>query len=97
MIWTGRVEYAIEQGAAKLSKVSLNDGADYRAGFKYEFDCKTFEYKSTPEKEFTLAAYGLGDAELPPGRTFNWSPYWFFGLAALAIVVSVILRRRAEQ
>ncbi len=95
--WTGRVEYSIEDGEAKLSKVSLNDGTGKHTAYKFEFACKNLLFKSTPKKEFTLAAYGLGDAELPPGRTFNWSPYWFFGLAALAIVVSVILRRRAEQ
>ncbi len=95
--WYGRIEYSNELGETKLSKVYLDDGSTDSYGFKYEFTCKSFLRKQTPDKEFTLAAYGLGDAELPPGRSFNWSPYWFFGLAALAIVVSVILRRRAEQ
>lgn len=96
--WTGRVDYSNKPGEPLLLKtVVLNEGADYDGGFVYEFKCDTFSYSKVSQKEFALASFGLGDAEIPPGQASIWSPYWFFGLAAIAIVISGVLRRRANQ
>jgi len=63
----------------------------------------TFEFASvelgrtTPERAFSLAAYGLGRETKPPSDpSRSYTPYWLFGLAALAILAAVVIRARGR-
>ncbi|WP_148259718.1 hypothetical protein [Isosphaera pallida] len=64
---------------------------------EYRFQAERLSTDPIPDSEFTLAAYGLGDVEQPPGAPTNTLPYWAFGFAAVALGISVVLKRMARQ
>jgi len=64
---------------------------------RWHFQAERLSTDPIPDSEFTLAAYGLGDVEQPPGAPTNTLPYWAFGFAAVALGISVVLKRMARQ
>ena len=64
---------------------------------EYHFQAERLSTDPIPDSEFTLAAYGLGDVEHPPGAPTNTLPYWAFGFAIVAMAISVVLKRMAQQ
>ena len=64
---------------------------------EHHFQAERLSTDPIPDSEFTLAAYGLGDVEQPPGAPTNTLPYWAFGFAIVAMAISVVLKRMARQ
>ena len=73
----------------------LPDGRKFER--RYQFQLEECSTDPIPDSEFTLAAYGLGDVEQPPGAPTNTLPYWAFGFAIVAMAISVVLKRMARQ
>jgi len=97
-IFSGSVEYStMTGGIPKPILITKSMHASNGSKSNYSFKVEQFDLKSTPLDHFSLSHYGLGDAEQPPGASPNRSPYWFFGIAFLAIIVSIALRRYGGQ
>jgi len=66
------------------------------------FDYDRFDLGEGPPEDFSLAAYGLGEIEVPPGRPQNRLPLYFGAVAVVAFILSIWVllaiarRKRAE-
>ena len=99
---SGSVRYSNREGCTLFPEdVSLTilsllpDGRKFER--RYQFQLEECSTDPIPDSEFTLAAYGLGDVEQPPGAPTNTLPYWAFGFAIVAMAISVVLKRMARQ
>jgi hypothetical protein len=102
MLITGKVRYPTEAGPCEtypqqvnVSYLSLIPGGR-QFERRYEFQVETCSTDPIGAQEFTLAAYGMGDLDRPPGSPQNRLAYWAFGLAAIAIGASFVLRRMSR-
>jgi len=68
-----------------------------RAGTTYDFE--EFRFVDLPEREFTLAAFGLPEGVLRPSRVARTSQtgYWLLGLAFMALAGSVALKYASSR
>jgi len=102
--YTGAIRYKIEEDGTPLPeeatcimKYVQSNGETEIMRLEYHFQAERLSTDPIPDSEFTLAAYGLGDFEQPPGAPTNTLPYWAFGFAAVALGISVVLKRMARQ
>lgn len=63
----------------------------------YDFSYDRFDFVKSPAKDFSLAVYGLGEVESLPSKPKNHLPYWFGGVAAIALILSLWLRIVANR
>jgi len=92
-IRSGSASYRYEAGLPLPADVSLSVKDIGDTVMRWHFQAKQGTFQPTPPAEFTLAGYGLGDLERPARRGGNAFAYWAFGIAGVAIVASVVLRR----
>ena len=58
-----------------------------------EFEFSTLSFETTPLREFTLASYGLPEiGDKPSSRREGNPAFWFFGLAALVLLIALALK-----
>jgi len=59
------------------------------------FRANSWRYEATPQKDFTLGAYGLGATERPASltRRTDRTPYLAAAIAAVALAVALLLKR----
>ncbi len=62
-----------------------------------EFELDRFTLETTPDEEFTLAAFGLGDFESPPTTPHSRFGYYALAVAVALAAVSVVLWRLAKR
>jgi len=60
------------------------------------FEGEDYSTDPVPDREFTLAAYGLGDVARPAGGPRGMLGYWAFGIAVAAISLSIVLKRMSR-
>jgi hypothetical protein len=97
---SGRVEYdGIRDGLPIIRRVVHNWKTDGKAPAVLSFEVQTISRNATPDKPFTLAAFGLGSLELPPDASPYRVAFWAAGLAVLALALTVWLtwRQRSER
>jgi len=93
-LFRGEVEYSSGE-----SDFPVPTKVDHRViaanGFNeiYIYTFKDMQRVPTPALEFLLAGYGLGDLEAPVRPRTNVLPYFFFGLAAVALFALLALNR----
>jgi hypothetical protein len=104
--YSGEVEYAGNKGngivpRAKTVRLQITMPASVMTN---RFDYDRFDLGEGPPEDFSLAAYGLGEIEVPPGRPQNRLPL-YFGAVAVAVValilsiwvrLAIARRKRAE-
>ena len=100
--FSGMNRYKIEGDRVPLPEEVTGTMTTFQSGKEvtrdeYHFQAERLSTDPIPDSEFTLAAYGLGDVEQPPGAPTNTLPYWAFGFAAVALGISVVLKRMARQ
>ena len=63
------------------------------------YDFEEFRFVDVPAQEFTLAAFGLPEGVVRPGKVARTSKagYWFFGLAFVALGVSVAVKSASSR
>lgn len=64
---------------------------------RYDFYATRGSSQPIPTAEFDLSHYGLADVNRPIKRSTNSLAYWAFGVAAVAIAGSVVLRRLSRS
>ena len=64
---------------------------------KVQFKTESWSHEPTPAREFTLSAYGFADMDRPPGRPTNWVPFVAIGVAIVAFIIALVLRRMSRN
>ena len=102
VVFSGKNFYTSEGVGVPLPEDVTSTVTTFQSGKEvtrdeYHFQAERLSTEPIPDLEFTLAAYGLGDVEQPPNAPTNTLPYWAFGFAAVALGISVVLKRMARQ
>ena len=61
---------------------------------KRTFVVTEFSRRAIPASEFTMASFGLSDANVIPVQHSSRVPFWLLGVGLIALVISILLARR---
>jgi hypothetical protein len=88
---SGSIRYAQKDGVSVPSEIMYTERRS--SGFAQESvsQIDNFILGPTPAEEFTLAAFGLGDFELPTARATNQRSYYLALFGITALVMSFVL------
>lgn len=80
-------------------KIIVDKSGAGKVGDRSTFDYEKFTRIDLPEEAFSLSAYGLPEslAGVSAKKDRRYLVALLFGLAALGVLVSVILRRRSRR
>jgi len=87
----GRIQYSDEKGIARPTDVLTEMRVDDTIN-RSIFQPTRWDYGPTPSEKFTLAAYGLGELERPPGRPTNRFALGAILIAAVALAIGLFLK-----
>ena len=93
--YSGEVEYEGEKGKGiaprpKMVRLQITMPASVMTN---RFDYDRFDLGEGPPEDFSLAAYELGEIEVPPGRPQNRLPFYLGAcLAVVALILSIWVR-----
>jgi len=92
--YSGKVTY--KAGSTEAIPDLLTWKSVAKSGFTQlaTFQYKTYSHDPTPESEFTLRGFGLGDAVSEPQQVSNPLPTILIGVAIAALALSVIIKLR---
>ena len=88
----GNVHYTEEAGAIRPEEVTIVQSMSNNMENEFKFKTSKWNHKPTSAESFTLAAYNLGDSYQPTSDPRSIFLYWVLGIAAIAFVLSLILR-----
>jgi hypothetical protein len=67
-----------------------------RPEFREYFRVKQYAIQAPPKRNFSLAAFGLGDFDRPSNRRSRYgAALWAACVSILALAITIVLRRRA--
>jgi hypothetical protein len=96
----GRVEYGDIQDGFPLPKRVVTEAMDTRSEkpiFRHEFTFEDLRLVAPPDREFTLAAFGLPELGKPrSSRHANRTVFWLLGAALASLVVAIVLKRYSD-
>jgi hypothetical protein len=101
-IVSGKVSYVNENAYKILPQnvdlvvLSLNPGGK-KFEQRFHFQLKSDSVTAPSPEDFRLSAYGLDDVTAPHGRSSHSVTYWSFGIAVIAIIISVVTSRLARR
>ena len=97
--WPSEVgwRYGDIQDGFPLPKRVVNEAIDTRSGkpiFRHEFTFEDLRLVDPPDREFTLAAFGLPELGKPrSSRHANRTVFWLLGAALASLVIAIVLKR----
>jgi len=98
----GQVEYGDVQDGFPVPKrvVIKSFNRQNKLNFIHDFQFEDLRFVDPPDREFTLAAFGLPELG-EPGRTrsryVNRAVFWLLGAAVAALLVSIVLKYYAGR
>jgi hypothetical protein len=92
--YSGEVEYEGEKGKGivprpKTVRLQITMPPSVMTN---RFDYDRFDLREGPPEDFSLAAYGLGEIEVPLGRPQNRLPLYLGAVAVVALILSIWVR-----